>query len=92
MGSGGIVPPFLTSALDGGEWSASPPSRFTPGQRAPGTHWMGGWVGHRTDLESVEKRKVMPLPGIEPQPPRLQPVAIPTELSRLLIIYIQLYA
>jgi len=28
---------FLTSALDGGEWSASGPDRFTSGDRAPGT-------------------------------------------------------
>jgi hypothetical protein len=31
----------LTSALDGGEWSASRPGRFTPRERAPGTHWVG---------------------------------------------------
>jgi hypothetical protein len=29
---------FLTSALDGGEWSASRPVRFTPRERALGTH------------------------------------------------------
>jgi hypothetical protein len=29
-GSGGIVPSFVTSALDGNEWSASSPGRFTP--------------------------------------------------------------
>jgi hypothetical protein len=34
----------LTSALDGGEWSASRPSRFISKERAPGTHWIGGWV------------------------------------------------
>jgi hypothetical protein len=28
----------LTSELDGGEWSASRPGRFTPKERAPGTH------------------------------------------------------
>jgi hypothetical protein len=32
LGSGGIAPPFLTSALDGGEWSASRADRFTPGK------------------------------------------------------------
>jgi len=32
LGSGGIVPPLLTSALDGGEWSASRFSCFTPGK------------------------------------------------------------
>jgi hypothetical protein len=42
--SGGIAPPFLTSALDEGEWSASRSCRFTPGERALGTHYIGGWV------------------------------------------------
>jgi hypothetical protein len=36
---------FLTTVLVGGEWSASGPGRFTPGERAPGIHWIGGWVG-----------------------------------------------
>jgi hypothetical protein len=31
----------LTSALHGGEWSASRPGRFNPRERAPGTHWIG---------------------------------------------------
>jgi hypothetical protein len=30
-GRGGIAPPFFTLALDGGEWSASRPGRFTRG-------------------------------------------------------------
>jgi hypothetical protein len=30
-GSGCIAPPFLTFALEGGEWSASHPGYFTPG-------------------------------------------------------------
>jgi hypothetical protein len=33
---------FLTSALAGGEWSASYPGRYTPGESASGTHWIGG--------------------------------------------------
>jgi hypothetical protein len=33
-GNGGIDAAFLTSALDGGERSASHPGRFTPGERA----------------------------------------------------------
>jgi hypothetical protein len=37
-GSGGIAPPFLTSALDGGGWSASRPCRFTPEERVPSIH------------------------------------------------------
>jgi hypothetical protein len=52
---------FLTSTLVGGEWSASRPSHFTPGERAPGTHLVGGWVGLRTDLDDVEKRKFLTL-------------------------------
>jgi hypothetical protein len=40
----------LTSALDGGEWSASHPGRFTPRERAPGTHWIGGCVGPVTKI------------------------------------------
>jgi hypothetical protein len=32
--SGVIAAPFLTSALDGREWSASLPDRFIPGERA----------------------------------------------------------
>jgi hypothetical protein len=45
-GSGGIAPPFFTSALDGGFG----PDRFTLGETAPGTHCVGSWVGPRADL------------------------------------------
>jgi hypothetical protein len=34
----------LTSVLDGGEWSASRPGRFTLRERAPASHWIEGWV------------------------------------------------
>jgi hypothetical protein len=44
--------------VDGGEWLASRPGRFTPRERAPGTHWIGGWVGSRAVLEAVVKRKI----------------------------------
>jgi hypothetical protein len=37
----------LTSELDEGEWSVSHPGRFTGRVRAPGSHWIGGWVGPR---------------------------------------------
>jgi hypothetical protein len=59
---------FLTSALVQGEWSASRPGRFTPGERAPGTHWIGGWVGPRASLDDVERWKFLPPPGLELQP------------------------
>jgi hypothetical protein len=58
---------FLTSALDRGEWSASRPGRVTPGERAPGTHWMGGWVDPRAGQDDV-KRKFLTLPGLELRP------------------------
>jgi hypothetical protein len=59
---------FLTSALVGGEWSDSRPGRFTPGERAPGTHWRGGWVDLKAGLEAGEKRKILTLLEIEPRP------------------------
>jgi len=48
----------LTSALDGGEWSASCPRHFSPRERAPGTHWTGGYISPRADLNMVVKRKI----------------------------------
>jgi hypothetical protein len=48
-----------TSAPYGGEWSASRSGRFTTRERAPGTHWIGGWVGPRTVLDAVVKRKIL---------------------------------
>jgi hypothetical protein len=77
---------FLTSSLAGGEWSASRPGRFTPGERAPGTHLIGGWVDPRAGLDDVEKRKFLTLPGLRTpttQLSSLQPVTIPTMLFRL---------
>jgi hypothetical protein len=46
-----MAPSFFTSALDGGEWSASLSRRFTPG-----IHWIGGWVGPRVILDAVERK------------------------------------
>jgi hypothetical protein len=51
----------LTSALDGGEWSASRPGRFTPRERSPGTDWIGSWVGPRAVLDAVVKGKIIPV-------------------------------
>jgi hypothetical protein len=55
----------LTSALVGGEWSAAGPGRFTAGERALGTHLIGGWVAPTTGLDDVVKRKFLTLPGLE---------------------------
>jgi hypothetical protein len=48
----------LTSALAGGEWSTSRPGRFTPGERATGTHWTVGWVDLRAGLDDLEKVRI----------------------------------
>jgi hypothetical protein len=61
----------LTSALDGGEWSASHLGRFTPRERVPGTHWIGGWVGTRAGLDTVVKRKIPTPAGNRILEPRL---------------------
>jgi hypothetical protein len=69
--SGGVdvyIHIFLTLALAGGEWSASRPGCFIRRERAPGTHWIGGWLGPRTGLDDVEKRKFLTLPGLELRP------------------------
>jgi hypothetical protein len=66
----------LTSALDGGEWSASHPGRFTPGERATGTHWIRGWMGPRDVLDAVVKRKSPShLQESNPRTSKVQPVA-----------------
>jgi hypothetical protein len=66
---------FMTSALVGGEWSASRPCRFTPEERAPGTHWIGGWVDSRAGLDDMEKRQFLILPGLNCNPSVVHPVA-----------------
>jgi hypothetical protein len=71
---GGVAPPFLTSTLDGDEWSASLPGRFTLEERAPRTHCIGGWVGPRAGLGAVEKRSIC-CPFRESRTPAVQSVA-----------------
>jgi hypothetical protein len=67
--------------VNGGEWSVSPPCRFTLGERAPGTHWIGGWVDPRAGLDDVEKKKFLTLPAFELLP-----------LGRLTVCYVNFYA
>jgi hypothetical protein len=41
---------------------------FSPGERTPGIHWAGGWVGPRFCLDTETRGKILfPLPGIETQ-------------------------
>jgi hypothetical protein len=52
----GMYSPFLTPSLHRVDWSASRPVRFTPGERAPGAHWIGDLVGSRAGLDEVGRR------------------------------------
>jgi hypothetical protein len=63
-GSGGVAPSFLTSAVDGGDWSAS-----RPGEGALSIHLIGGWVGPRASLDAVGKRKILHCQESNPGPP-----------------------
>jgi hypothetical protein len=66
---------FLTSALDGGEWSTSRSGRFTPRERAPGTHWIRGRVGLRAVLDAVMNKISSPRRESNPRIPIVQPLA-----------------
>jgi hypothetical protein len=54
----------FNSTLDGGEWSASRPGRFTAGERALSTYWMNP----RACLDDMMNLKFLNLPGLEPRP------------------------
>jgi len=51
---------FLTSALDGGEWSVKCSGTFTLMERAPGIHWLEGWVGPTAALDTMARRNKYP--------------------------------
>jgi hypothetical protein len=67
-GNGCIDPHFLTSTLAGGKWKASRPGHFTSKERAPSTHWIGGWVDPRAGLDDAEKRKFLTVSGFKLRP------------------------
>jgi hypothetical protein len=58
----------LTLAIAGVQWSASGPGRFTHGERAPSTYWIGGWVDPRASVDDMEKRKFLTISGIDLRP------------------------
>jgi hypothetical protein len=70
--TGGIAP---THSHFGTRWgwvvSITPQSRFSPGERTPGTHCTGVWVGPRAaDLDTQVRGKILsPLMGIKPRSP-----------------------
>jgi hypothetical protein len=67
---------YFTLSLDGDGWRVSCPGRFTPRERARGTHWIGGWVGPRAVLDAVVRRKTLsPRRKSNPRTAIVQPVA-----------------
>jgi hypothetical protein len=61
---------FLTSALDGDEWSASRPGCALPLRKTPGTHWIAGWVGLRAGVDRQARGNVLcPCRGSNPGRP-----------------------
>jgi hypothetical protein len=55
---------------------ASRSGRFTLRERAPGTHWIGGWVGPIAVLDAVVKKKISSSRReSKPRTPIVQPVA-----------------
>jgi hypothetical protein len=67
-GGGGIAPRVLDLGTKW-RWAVS----FThlslyPRERAPGTHWIGGWVGPRAGLDKVVERKIL-IPCRDSNPP-----------------------
>jgi len=45
----------------------APAASNLPGRRASSTHWLKGWVGYRTGLDTVAKKKI-PSPCRESNP------------------------
>jgi hypothetical protein len=75
-GSGGMAPPFLTSTLDGGEWSASGSCLLIPGNRAVDTQETRRWVGPRFRVDAVTNRGMLHRRQSNPGP-QVQHVGIP---------------
>jgi hypothetical protein len=50
---GGCTEPHFLDLGTSCEWSTSRPGSFTPGERAPGTHCIGGWVDLRAGLNDL---------------------------------------
>jgi hypothetical protein len=65
--SSGCIDPYFFDLSTNWRWVVS----FTPRllyplrKEPPGTHWIGGWVDSRANLNDVEKRKFLTLLGLE---------------------------
>jgi len=51
------------------------PRPLNPGERTPGANWLGGWVGPRTGLDAVAKRKIIKTAHAGNRTLIIQPVA-----------------
>jgi hypothetical protein len=59
-----------------------------PPEKAPGTHWIGGWVGPRAVLEAVVKRKIpSPRRKSNPRTPIVPPEASDILCSSVNVLY-----
>jgi hypothetical protein len=58
MGSGGIIVPFLNSALMDVSGQLQALATLCLGKEPTGTHWIGGRMGPRAHLDAVELRKI----------------------------------
>ena len=63
-GSGGMVHPFLMSALDGGELSVLHRSRFTSRAKTDGAHWTGAAWGPQPVRTLQRNKKTLALTGV----------------------------
>jgi hypothetical protein len=74
--------------------SVTPQPRFTPGERTPGTHCTGGWVGPRADLDTDAEEKCLASAGDRTSIARSsspQPDTILTELpASCSLLYLKL--
>jgi hypothetical protein len=74
-GRGGIAPTLDLGTRWGLVVNITPRPRFTPGERTPGTHCIGGWVGPRADLDTEARGKILcPCRGSIPDRRVVQPV------------------
>lgn len=84
-----IAPPFLALVLSGVNAQLQVPTilclqKETPPSLPPcNTNWIGGSVGPRASLGTIEKRTVLPLLGIEPWLLSPWPITVLTRLSQL---------
>jgi hypothetical protein len=58
---------------------ASRPFHFNPGEKAPGIHWIGDCMLPRSGVDDVERRKILPLLGLE-----LWPLGRPADCDLLI--------